>query len=157
LGCPIGSLSSRLSRGRTMLGKRLARHGPAVSAPTLAAVLTQSAAANVPAASAAATIRAATLLAAGRPGALSSTVPGLMNGALRAMMRVKLRLSALWLMMSLVALGGGLWIYQSALGQADGRAALGPAPAPGQDPKPKQARADQIIAKDAGELVGEWA
>src|SRR6516162_6914991 len=44
LGCPEGSLSTRLSRARVILAKRLARHGLAVSGGSLAAVLLQNAA-----------------------------------------------------------------------------------------------------------------
>jgi RNA polymerase sigma factor (sigma-70 family) len=41
LGVPEGTVGNRLSRARTMLAKRLARQGLAVSAGSLAAVLTQ--------------------------------------------------------------------------------------------------------------------
>ena len=41
LGCPEGTLASRLARARTMLAKRLARHGLVVSGGSLAAALSQ--------------------------------------------------------------------------------------------------------------------
>src|SRR5262245_35360990 len=50
LGWPHGTVASRLARGRTMLAKRLARHGLTLSAGALAAALSQGAApAGVPA------------------------------------------------------------------------------------------------------------
>src|SRR5262249_47032371 len=49
LGCPVGTLSARLTRARAMLAKRLARHGPVLSGAALAAVLTREAAAWAPA------------------------------------------------------------------------------------------------------------
>src|SRR5262249_17716229 len=51
LGCPEGTLAARLSRGRALLAKRLARHGTVLSGGALAALLAQHAAsAAVPAA-----------------------------------------------------------------------------------------------------------
>src|SRR5262249_54067052 len=50
LRCPEGTVAGRLARARAMLAKRLARHGLALSASSLAATLTQNAAAaRVPA------------------------------------------------------------------------------------------------------------
>lgn len=49
LGCPEGTVASRLARAREMLAKRLARHGLAVSGGGLVALLTEKAAsAGVP-------------------------------------------------------------------------------------------------------------
>jgi DNA-directed RNA polymerase specialized sigma24 family protein len=49
LGRPIGTVSSRLSRARAMLAKRLARRGLSLSAGSLAALLAQeSASASMP-------------------------------------------------------------------------------------------------------------
>ena len=44
LGCPEGTFSARLVRGRTMLAKRLTRRGMAVSGGTLAGLLSHKAA-----------------------------------------------------------------------------------------------------------------
>src|SRR5580700_7595990 len=41
LGCPIGTLSGRLSRGRALLAKRLTRYGLALTAASLSATLAQ--------------------------------------------------------------------------------------------------------------------
>ena len=50
LGVPEGTLAARVARGRAMLTKRLARHGPVLSGGLLATMLAQDAAAGVPAA-----------------------------------------------------------------------------------------------------------
>jgi RNA polymerase sigma factor (sigma-70 family) len=67
LGWPRGTLKARLERGRVLLHRRLARRGVALSAPLLAAGVSQPThAATVPPALLAATVRAGTLLAAGK-------------------------------------------------------------------------------------------
>jgi RNA polymerase sigma factor (sigma-70 family) len=66
LGLPEGTVASRVARGRTLLAKRLARHGFALSSWMLAAVLLPNASASVPTSLMASTIKAATLFAAGR-------------------------------------------------------------------------------------------
>src|SRR5262249_17040218 len=59
LGCPKSSLSSRLVRARELLRVRLHRRGITVSGAALLAVLTEKAAAAVPAMLTLATVRAA--------------------------------------------------------------------------------------------------
>jgi len=72
LGLPEGTVASRLSRARTMLAKRLTRHGAALSADMLGTALAQEAgAAGAPPPLVAATIKAAQLVAAGHAGAVS--------------------------------------------------------------------------------------
>src|SRR5262249_47093631 len=68
LGCPLGTLKSRLERARAALQKRLAPRGltPAAPAPLL---LAPEAARAVPTGPRAATLRAATAFAAGSPAA----------------------------------------------------------------------------------------
>src|SRR5262249_22679724 len=63
LGCPEGTLAARLARARTMLAKRMIRHGLAVSGGTLAGLLSQnSVSACVPPSVVSSTIKAASLL-----------------------------------------------------------------------------------------------
>src|SRR5206468_11352013 len=67
LGCPKGTILSRLARGRERLRSRLARRGLALSAGWMAASLCQNAAAAAaPAALVGSTVKAATLYAAGQ-------------------------------------------------------------------------------------------
>jgi RNA polymerase sigma factor (sigma-70 family) len=84
LSLPEGTLAGRLTRGRAMLTRRLARRGLAVSGGALAAVFSQEAAsAGVPTSVVASTIKAASLFAAGRAaatGAISGPVAALTEG-----------------------------------------------------------------------------
>ena len=107
LGCPVGTVESRLTRGRQRLRDRLARRGfgPTLAAPGLFEGLAPP---SVPASLSAPTLRAA--LAAAGPGAASGTVPAavlaLRDGALTDMAWTKtLKLSALTLA-AFSALGG---------------------------------------------------
>lgn len=97
LGVPEGTLAARLARGRKMLALRLARHGLAVSAGSLAAVLAQdTASASVPYVIVTATIKAARLLAAGQAaaaGGISIKAIALMEGVLKAMFLSKLKIA----------------------------------------------------------------
>jgi RNA polymerase sigma factor (sigma-70 family) len=89
LGCPEGTVASRLARGRRMLAKRLARRGLAVSGGALAGALSQKAtAACVPASVLSSTIKAATRVAAGQAaasGPISVRVAALTEGVMKAM------------------------------------------------------------------------
>ncbi len=90
LGCPVGTLSARLSRGRALLSRRLARRGVAIPAVGLGAWLAPDAAsASVPAALAGPTARAAALFAGGRAvtsGLISLDAIRLARGVIRTML-----------------------------------------------------------------------
>jgi RNA polymerase sigma factor (sigma-70 family) len=76
LGLSEGTLSGHLTRGRSMLARRLTRQGILLSAGTLAAMLArQRAAACVPTLLISSTIEATVSVAAGRPAANQSTSP----------------------------------------------------------------------------------
>jgi RNA polymerase sigma factor (sigma-70 family) len=110
LGIPEGTVASRLARARTMLAKRLARHGLAVSGGMLAAVLSQKAAsACVPTSVLSSTIKAVTLVAAGQAaaaGLVSAKVAVLTEGVVKAMFLSKLKLTAtLLLVVGVIATG----------------------------------------------------
>jgi len=119
LGVPEGTLAARLARGRKMLALRLARHGLAVSAGSLAAALAQDAAsASVPSAIVSATIKAASLLAAGQAaaaGGISIKAIALMEGVLKAMFLSKLKIAtSIVLGIGLLGISWGLYPTRAA-------------------------------------------
>jgi RNA polymerase sigma factor (sigma-70 family) len=97
LGCPRGTVLSRLARGRDRLRDRLIRRGFSSSlwAPALVSVQ-KSASALVPAKMAEKTIKAAALTAAGKAAndAMSAPAAALTRGELRAMFLSKVKLVA---------------------------------------------------------------
>jgi RNA polymerase sigma factor (sigma-70 family) len=100
LGCPAGTIKSRLSAARERLRRRLARKGLTPSVGLFAAALAEeaeAAATTVPAALAEATTRAATRIAAAKAaaaGAVPASVATLTQGVLKAMFLSKLKLVA---------------------------------------------------------------
>jgi RNA polymerase sigma factor (sigma-70 family) len=142
LGCPQGTVLSRLARGRDRLRQRLARRGVALSAGLMVGVLAEKAAsAAVPAALALGTIKAAVLTAAGQAaaGAIPATVAALSKGVLRAMLLSKLKVvAAVALAVTVAALGTVVWVRQT----------LADMPA---------AAAKEEAPKDEETIVGTWA
>jgi uncharacterized protein (TIGR03067 family) len=142
LGCPKGTVLSRLARGRDRLRDRLVRRGVALSVWTLVTVLAAKAApASVPAALAMGTVNAAALTAAGQAatGAIPATVAALTEGVLRAMLLSKLKVVVA------VVLALSMVVAASVVGA---RRALACRPAAaGKDEAPQ----------DEDKIVGTWA
>jgi hypothetical protein len=95
LGCPLGTVASRLARARRLLARRLTRRGLRLSAGAVALVLSQEAFARLPAPLVVSTTEAVSSLAAGRAvaaGAVSANVTALAEGVLKAMFLTRLRI-----------------------------------------------------------------
>jgi RNA polymerase sigma factor (sigma-70 family) len=105
LRLPEGTVASRLATARSMLARRLARQGVAVSGGAVAAVLAQQAAtAGVPGGVVSSTIRAAGAFAAG--GAVPGTGIALAKEVLKARLLTRLQ-SAAAVLLALAVLGAG--------------------------------------------------
>jgi RNA polymerase sigma factor (sigma-70 family) len=108
LGWPQGTVATRLSRGRRMLGKRLARHGLPLAGAALAAALAEAvASAGVPAPLERSTVQAAGQFAAGRAaaGLVSATAASLADGVLKSMLLHKLKIATAVLVGLVLVLG----------------------------------------------------
>src|SRR5262245_17060321 len=89
LGCPQGTVATRLARGRALLARRLTRPGLSLSPTALAAALAQGqASAGVPTALVASTVKAATSFAAGQAttGLLSAAAAAMADAAVKSML-----------------------------------------------------------------------
>jgi hypothetical protein len=154
LGCPEGTVASRLARARAMLAKRLALRGVVLSGGALAAVLSQHAAsAGVPPAVVSSTIRAASLLAAGRAaaGLVSVKAAALTEGVVKAMFMSKLKgATTILLVLSLPLLGVGLWTTHSAVAQQATRPSQAKVKEPSRPPAPPPLRRTEEQARASG-------
>ncbi|MCI0461324.1 MAG: sigma-70 family RNA polymerase sigma factor [Gemmataceae bacterium] len=106
LGLPLGTLKTRVNRGREALGERLRRRGVELGTGGVAALLGQQASAVVPAALARASTTAAVGFAAGAAGA-TSEAGQLAQEVLQAMIPTRARLAVVLLLV--LALGGAGW------------------------------------------------
>jgi RNA polymerase sigma factor (sigma-70 family) len=105
LGCPPGTVKTRLRHARRLLGERLGRRGLTLAAASVASGASADIlSAAVPPALAIATTRAAALVAAGKitaTGGVSTSVAQLTEGALRAMFMTKLKWTGMVLALGL--------------------------------------------------------
>jgi RNA polymerase sigma factor (sigma-70 family) len=132
LGCPKGTVLSRLARARVHLRSRLARRGVAVSGGMVAAAFAQpSGQAAVPA-----HLAQAAVLSAMQPTAAHATAVGVMSinaaalskGVFRAMVLYKLKsLTSLALVVTLLGGGAGVFAYRAVVAQTSESATDGPA------------------------------
>jgi RNA polymerase sigma factor (sigma-70 family) len=109
LGCPLGTVRSRVARARAMLKRRLEKRGLALPAATLATLLAADVAGAVPARLLQATCAAAPAHAAGHAvpaGLVTSEAAALAKGGLTAMTATRLKLGAiLFVAVGVVAAG----------------------------------------------------
>jgi RNA polymerase sigma factor (sigma-70 family) len=117
LGCPEGTISSRLARGRAMLRRPLTKRGLALPLGSLGLLLARDpASASVPPLLVAGTIKTALLLATAQSpavGVVSAQVAALTEGVLKTMLLAKLKiLTGLVVALSVVA-GAGLLARQA--------------------------------------------
>jgi RNA polymerase sigma factor (sigma-70 family) len=117
LGCPCGTLFTRLARARELLRGRLARRGVELSAAALATALTQETRAAVPDALVGSTLKAAAVFAAGSAAAGGTGPAGavaLAEGVLQTMFVNKLKaVAGVVLAILLVGTGGATLAYQA--------------------------------------------
>jgi RNA polymerase sigma-70 factor (ECF subfamily) len=134
LGWPIGTVRSRLARGRERLRDRLIFRGVAPTAAALALTAWRSAeAVGVPECLVATTARAA-VTQAGAAGAVSTAVAALTEEVLKTMISTNLKLSAAAVLMAgLIATGAGVVAGQA--GSRPGQGSAGAASAPTAIPK----------------------
>jgi RNA polymerase sigma factor (sigma-70 family) len=118
---PEGTVNGRLSRGRAMLAKRLTKHGVTLGGGTLAALLTEQAAACSPLLLRA-TVKAGLHFATGA-GVVSSHVLTLTEGMLKTMLLKKLKIVTLAVLtFSVLGIGigtGGRWEQSRAAESVD--------------------------------------
>jgi RNA polymerase sigma factor (sigma-70 family) len=146
LRCPVGTLKTRLARARRLLGKRLARRGLELSAGLLPAE------AALPAVLVRTTVGAAALVAVGKvpAGAVSVPVACLMEGVLRAMMVMKVKLAVVVLAAGLAVAGVGTASYRALAGSPAAADQGEQDQAPSKD-TPAEARVKRL-RKQLGEL-----
>jgi RNA polymerase sigma factor (sigma-70 family) len=106
MGCPKGTVLSRLSRARERLRRRLTRRGLAVPAGVLAAALAGHAGACAPPATLVASTARCALAHAAGAGGFPASVVALSEGVLHGMFLTKLKWAAL-VLLALGALGTG--------------------------------------------------
>jgi RNA polymerase sigma factor (sigma-70 family) len=154
LGCPLGTLKSRLERGRDRLHTALVRRGLGLSAGLAAVALTPGASrALVPAVLLGPTVQAAQLLAAGKPAAevLAAPVRQLLKGELGPMMLTKTKALLAALLAAGVLSGAGVLTYRAPVDRSAGepsQVSARPVAAADLLPHQDEAQADPLLATD---------
>jgi RNA polymerase sigma factor (sigma-70 family) len=158
LGCPPGTVSSRLARARARLRPRLARRGLGLTSTALAALLIKTTASAMPPAHLVqATIKSGMLWIAG--GSLAGTgipasIATLTKGTLKAMVLAKVKTLAVSLLaVSLASLGAGLVLHPAIVSHVQAGQDEPVAAAP--DEQPPKPPAETAPGKPAASSVSD--
>jgi RNA polymerase sigma factor (sigma-70 family) len=158
LGCPEGTVGSRLARARMKLAKRLSRLGLVVSGGAIGAMLcSKTARAAVPGPVLTVTIKALTELASGSKSAASLITPqaaALTEGVTKAMLICKLKtLSAVTFMLFAIGFGGSaFYSHQVAAADEPPESGLSPTPQKRQIQEDRKANS----SGKSNSFVGSW-
>jgi RNA polymerase sigma factor (sigma-70 family) len=156
LGCPLGTVRSRVARARELLQERLARRGLALSGALLATTLVANAApAAVPPALLRPTLKAALAFASGQAAGEGLSTPAVLiaEGGLQAMFAGRLKLVlTVALTATALAVGAGAlalpgWVDRFVPGTQAG----GPQPASNNPDKPKAAEDRSVRVRHGDE------
>lgn len=165
LGVPVGTVSSRLSRGRARLARRLSRPGMTFSDGSLAVLLAQEAASvSMPIRLIGPTARTASLFAAGgaaTAGVVPAKVVALTREVMKMMLLSKIKVvTAMLVVVSALATGGTGLVYRVQASEPGSRKDVLQGPndrvmaLPVQEAKPRtDDGASRLVIK---ELVGKW-
>jgi RNA polymerase sigma factor (sigma-70 family) len=152
LGCPEGTLSSRLARARELLAGRLRKRGLLCSTGLTAAVFASGTQAALPPALVGSTVRAAMLFALGSAlagGTLSPQAAALAEGVMRTMWLTKLKL-VLLAFVALALLGTGIGALLQAGGPPPDAAPASVANTPAKHKSPARVRSCILLWMSGG-------
>jgi RNA polymerase sigma factor (sigma-70 family) len=145
LGCPLGTIASRLGKARSLLRARLSRRGVQIGAAALTLELSPRTNATPPPTLVDTACRAAHLSQLGKSlaGAVSERAIGLAKGVMHTMFATKLKQATAVVLTVLLALAGAGWLGFQSLGSADEQPAR---TLPPRDPKAALAteRTDEV-------------
>jgi HEAT repeat protein len=120
LGCPVGTIFTRLARGREMLRLRLVRRGVTLSTAVLGTALSQTAPTALSAELVKTTVQTALAFAAGSAAAVAPHVAVLTEGVLKMMWLTKVKLIVAVLVMAVAAgAGAGLLVMHATARETD--------------------------------------
>ncbi|HEX5269080.1 MAG TPA: sigma-70 family RNA polymerase sigma factor, partial [Gemmataceae bacterium] len=156
LGCPEGTVASRLARGRALLAKRLARHGVTLTGAALAGVLSHEATAAVPTSILTSAIRVVTVVGARQAtltAAVSDTVAALTQRVMKAMLLDKIMKSVPALLL-LAALGGAAALLAPAPAEEPPKPPPDLGPSRAATPRPRQDLFGDPLPPDAVVRMG---
>jgi RNA polymerase sigma factor (sigma-70 family) len=139
LGCPLGTVLSRLSRARELLRLRLNRRGVSLTTGLLLVVLAEHGSAAVPTAFLEPTVKAAIAFAAGKwaAGAVSASAAAMAQGVLHIMFMTRIWIAGAVLLLASIV-GSGVYSRQDR------------SPKKGDDPAPQYEKNDKQAEKSGG-------